>query len=56
MCGMIEEEYRDGWGRLKVKYRERSLYLATILGYSPRYRVAEYGNDWIKVTYHGGEQ
>ena len=56
MCGMIEEEYRDGWGRLKVKYRERSLYLATILGYSPRYRVAEYGNDRIKVTYHGGEQ
>jgi|GEM_PF-4096147 len=54
MEGLYGESYSDGEAALQVGYREKSLYLATIIGYRSEYRVIEHDWEHVKIVYVGG--
>lgn len=51
MEGLYGENYDNGRGTLDVSYREKSLYLATIIGYRPQYKIIGHQWDGIQVVY-----
>lgn len=53
MGGLLTDRYADGNGALEVSYREKSMYLAAIIGYRRQYRVVDYNWDHIRVAYAG---
>ena len=53
--GLQGEQFESGVGLLDVFYKEKSLYLATIIGYRPEYRVLGYHWDRLLLAYEHGK-
>ena len=51
MEDLYSEDYSNGQGILDVSYREKSLYLSTIIAYRPQYKVTGHQWDCIQVVY-----
>jgi len=51
MEDLYSEDYSNGQGILDVSYREKSLYLATIIGYRSQYKVIGHQWDCIQVVF-----